>query len=94
MVSHHPAKFGGHRHCVCGDVMLVLVEGQYSTYFRLNPSLLFVSKAHGMPCSQTRNSRRRRNNLPVCPMKDSRSWSHMSTRIADGTYCKNFFQSV
>ena len=23
MVSHHPAKFGGHRHCGCGDVMLL-----------------------------------------------------------------------
>ena len=21
MVSHHPAKFGGHSHCVSGDIM-------------------------------------------------------------------------
>ena len=33
-------------------------------------------------------SERRNNNLPECPMKDSRSWSHMSTRTADGNYLK------
>ena len=25
---HHPAKFGGHRHCVSGDMMFVVAEGQ------------------------------------------------------------------
>ena len=29
MVSHHPAKFGGYRHCVCGDMFLI-VQGQDS----------------------------------------------------------------
>ena len=24
MVSHHPAKFGGYRHCVCGDMFLIV----------------------------------------------------------------------
>ena len=28
----------------------------------------------------------RHYNLPVCPMKDSRSWSRISTRTTDGTY--------
>ena len=28
MVSHHPAKFGGHRHYGSGDMMFVMVEVQ------------------------------------------------------------------
>ena len=35
----------------------------------------------------------RRNNLPVCPMKDYRSRSDMSTRTNGGTYLKNTFVS-
>ena len=45
MVSHHPAKFGGNRHCSSGGMMFVVVEGQVSTYPRLDPPLLFISKA-------------------------------------------------
>ena len=56
MVSHHPAKCGGHRHCGSGDMFLV-VKGQDSICPRLNLSLLFISKAHDMPCSHTRNFR-------------------------------------
>ena len=26
MVSHHPAKFGGHRHCGSGDIMFLVAE--------------------------------------------------------------------
>ena len=33
------------------------------------------------------------NNLSVCSMKDSRSWSHMSKKATDGTYLENFCQS-
>ena len=32
MVSHHPAKFGGHKHCGSGDMMLLVIEGQDSTF--------------------------------------------------------------
>ena len=28
MVSHHPVKFGGHRHCGSGDIMFLVVEGR------------------------------------------------------------------
>ena len=42
MVSHHPAKFGDHRHCGSGDTMFVVVEGQDSTCPRLDPPLLFT----------------------------------------------------
>ena len=26
MISHHPAKFGDHRHCGNGDIMLLVAE--------------------------------------------------------------------
>ena len=50
-VSYHPAKLGSHRHCGSRDMFLV-VQGQYST--RFSPPLIFISKAHGMPCLHTR----------------------------------------
>ena len=50
MIGYHPAKFGDNRHCGSGDLMFVVVEGQDSTCPRLDPPLLFISKAHGMPC--------------------------------------------
>ena len=46
MVSHHPAKFGGHRHCGCG--VFLVAEEQDSTCSRLNPTLLTNSKIHGL----------------------------------------------
>ena len=76
MVSHQPAKFGGHRHCGIEDTFLVVAE-QDSTCPCLNPPLLFTSEVHGMPCSHAVD-------LLVCPMEDSRSWSRMSTRTTDG----------
>ena len=57
MVSHHPATFGGHRHCGSEDMMFAVVEEQDSTCPRLDPPLLFISKAHGMPCSHIQNFR-------------------------------------
>ena len=54
MVSHQPTKFGSHRHGGSG-VMFVVVEGQDSACPRLDPSFLFMSKAHGMPCFHKRN---------------------------------------
>ena len=57
MVSHHTVKFGGHRHCGSGVMMLVVVEEQDSTCCRLDPLLLFTYSGHGMPCSHTRNFR-------------------------------------
>ena len=49
MVSHHPAKFGEHRHLaveICGDILVI--EGQDSTYPRFNLSSLFISKRHSL----------------------------------------------
>ena len=48
MVSHHIAKFGGHRKCGSGDIMFLLVEEQDSTCPLLNPSVLLIAKAHGV----------------------------------------------
>ena len=52
MVSQNPAKFGGHSYCGIRDMFLV-VEEQDSTCPRFNPPLPLISKAHGIPCSQT-----------------------------------------
>ena len=57
MVSHHPAKFGGHRHSASGDIMFLVVERHDSTCSRLNPPLLFISKAHGISSSQIQHFR-------------------------------------
>ena len=34
------------------------------------------------------------NSLLVWPMKDSQSWSHVSTRTTDGNYLRKFCQSI
>ena len=47
MVSHHCAKFGGHRHCCSGDLFLV-VEEEDSRCSRFNSPSLFISKEHGL----------------------------------------------
>ena len=52
MESHHPAKFGDHRHCGSGDIMFLVVEEQYFKFSRLNFPLLFIPKAHGMSHTQ------------------------------------------
>ena len=45
MVSHYSPKFGDHKHCACGDIILVVQEYD-STGFQIDPSMLFTSKAH------------------------------------------------
>ena len=37
MVRHHPAKFGGHRHCGSGDMKFLVVDGPDSTCSRMIP---------------------------------------------------------
>ena len=46
MVSHHPVRLGGHRHCGSRDIMFLVVEEQDSAYSYLNPYLLLVLKTH------------------------------------------------
>ena len=46
MVSHHPAKFGDHRHCGSRDKMILVAEGFYMLL--LKPPLLFISKAYSI----------------------------------------------
>ena len=47
MVSQHPAKLGGHRHCGSGDMMFVVVEGKDSTCPPLDPpSLKHMTWSH------------------------------------------------
>ena len=47
MVTHHLAKFGGHRHRDRGDMFLVVKEPN-CTCSRLNPPVLFIFKGHGL----------------------------------------------
>ena len=70
MVSYHTAEFGGHRHCGSGDMMFL---GSAITVYHI----AYHASTHQI-------SRCRHNNLPVCPVKDSRSLSHISTRKTDG----------
>ena len=48
MVSNHPAKFGGHRHCGSGDIIFLIAEEEDSRCSRFNPPLLFISKGNGL----------------------------------------------
>ena len=57
MVSYHSAKFGSPKNCKDGDMMILVVEGQDSTCPRLNPLLLFISKAHESALHFTLSSR-------------------------------------
>ena len=41
MVSHHPEKFGDHRHYGSGDIMFLVAEEENSRCSCFNPSLLF-----------------------------------------------------
>ena len=82
MISHRPARFGS-------EDIFVVIERQDSTCpcFPLPLSLKHMAcHAHTYEISG-----RRQNNLPVCPTKDSRSWSHMSTRTTDGDLLKKPF---
>ena len=48
MVSHHSAKFGGHRHCGSGDIMFLVAKEENYRWSHFNPPLLFISKGHGL----------------------------------------------
>ena len=48
MVSHHPAKFGGHGHCGSGDVMFLVVKDQDSTCPPFHLLLLFILRVYGL----------------------------------------------
>ena len=60
LVSHHPAKFGGDRHCGSGDIKLLAGEEE-----NFNPSLLFISKRHGLKES----TRHIRSSTPILVTK-------------------------
>ena len=72
--------------------MFLVAEEQDSTAC-LNSPLLFIFKAHDTSCSHD-FSDRRHSNLPACPMKYLRRWSHVSAVTTLGTHTKTFFQSV
>ena len=86
MVSHHPGKFGDHKHCGSRDMMFLVVEGQDSICNHLNLQILFISKTHGKPAQTYEISGRRHVNLPICPAMDFRYWSHKSKTTSDKNY--------
>ena len=55
MLSHHPANFGGHRHCGNGDMFLV-AKKENSRCSSFNPPLPFISKGHGLKSTRQTNS--------------------------------------
>ena len=48
MVIHQTANTVGYRHCGGGDITFLVVEEHNSTCPTFNPSLLFISKGHGL----------------------------------------------
>ena len=48
MVSHHPERFGDHRHCGSVDIMFLVAEEKNSRCLRFNPLLLFAFEGHGL----------------------------------------------
>ena len=48
MLSHHPAKFGGHRLCGSGDKMFLVAEKEDCRCFHFNPPLLYISKGYDL----------------------------------------------
>ena len=38
MLSHRPAKFGGHRHCGSGDIMFLVAGGKDCRCSRFSPN--------------------------------------------------------
>ena len=46
MIESH--SLGCHRYYASGDIMVLVVQKQDSTCCRLNLSLLFISKGHGL----------------------------------------------
>ena len=50
MVSHHPAKSGGHRNCGSGDLIFLMVE-EKDIASLLNSTNITFDKPQGMPSS-------------------------------------------
>ena len=48
MVSRHPAKFGGHRHYVIEDLIILVTEEEDSRCSCFNLAILFIFKGHGL----------------------------------------------
>ena len=86
MLSHHPAKFGGQWHCGSKDMIFLALTSipHYCLSLKYMECNALTHKISGY----------KHNNKPVCPMKDFRSWLHMSTRATDGSYFKTFHQFV
>ena len=48
MISHHPTKFPGHKHCGSEDTMFLVAEEENSRCSCFNLPLLFISIGYGL----------------------------------------------
>ena len=80
MVSRHPAKFGGHRHCGRGVIIFLGVEEPDSILSLKSTITVYLLrawlKAHGMPYSYVR------------------CWSHTLKAAIEEQLRNNFCQTV
>ena len=85
MVSHHPAKFNGHRHCDSEDInspenVINLSQMRDCNACLLTPAILIYFKAHDLSSSGTQSIRLMKHLLrvhfPVSVMKFFQVWTH------------------
>ena len=81
MVIHQTANIVGYRHCGGGDITFLVVEEHNSTCPTFNPSLLFISKGHGLKA----------HDISFLKMQH---WSHAPKAEVEEKYINNFWHSV
>ena len=105
ILSHHPVKFGGHRHCENGDkniptkMVILLQMWDICDCIYLLTSVIFIfCKAHDMSCATYISKNNLRNNFYgnflVCPMKQGQSWSQASWGTNDKNIPKKAIGSL
>ena len=80
MVSHHLVKFGDHRRCGSGDIMLLVAGEENSRCFHFSPLILFISKGHGLKVLDT-------------SYYQLQSWSHALQAATGQMFENNFYSS-
>ena len=68
IVSHHPAKFGGHRHCGSGNINLpantvILSQMRDICIYPLTSAIFIFCKAHGMSGATRVSNHKLRDNF-------------------------------
>ena len=87
MLSHHPAKFVGHRHCGSGDIMFLVAEEENCRCSCFNPHIILLT-----PILVTRTQSSNRANIwkrlcQFCPKAPTRKRMRRKKRKGN---CKHF----